>query len=122
MVETKGGVDLIVTLAERGVEETVTLAERRSLRRFNLAAPVLYKWKDETNCCDIGCCRDISAAGIFIVTTHCPALHSEIDVEVVLPAFHLLTSETRLRCAGRVVRVEVRDNVSGFGFAVAGPF
>jgi PilZ domain len=98
------------------------LAERRHSRRFQLAVPVLYRWKDATDRYDIGCCRDISATGIFVLSTHCPTMHTEVDVEVVLPASDPLSSEVRLRCKGRVVRIQTRDDLVGFGFAIACPF
>jgi len=98
------------------------MTERRCLRRFKLVVPVLYRWRDQEERYDVGCCRDISSAGIFVVTAHCPPLHSRIDVEVVLPAGDPLASEVRLRCVGHVVRVQARDNFIGFGFAVSGPF
>ena len=104
------------------MDSIVSLAERRSLRRFELMAPVLYRWKDEADRFDVGCCRNVSAAGIFVLTTHCPPLHTEIDVELVLPAFDPSTTEVRLRCIARVVRIQARDEVGDFGFAAAGSF
>ena len=100
----------------------VSMTEQRCLRRFKLVVPVLYRWTDQEQRYDVGCSRDISSAGIFIVSARCPPLHSSIDVEVVFPACDPLTSEVRLRCAGQVVRVQVSDNATGFGFAVVGPF
>lgn len=105
-----------------GLGPAVFMIERRCLRRFKLVVPVLYRWRDGEEGYDVGCCRDISSAGIFVVTAHCPPLHCRIDVEVVLPAFDPLASEVRLCCVGQVVRVQARDNLVGFGFAVAGPF
>ena len=92
----------------------MSMIEQRCLRRFKLVVPVLYRWTDQEERYDVGCSRDISAAGIFVVSAHCPPLHSRIDVEVVLPACDPLTSEVRLRCAGQVVRVQARDSSCWF--------
>ena len=57
---------------------------------------------------------------MFILTAKCPSLGAEIVVEFALPAFDLVPHPVKLRCIGRVSRIETCYQLNGF--AVAGNF
>jgi hypothetical protein len=57
---------------------------------------------------------------MFVLAAKCPAVGTEIEVELVLPAFERVPRPTRLHCVGRVSRVETCCQLQGF--AVAGKF
>lgn len=97
-------------------------SEQRAFRRFKLVVPALFRWKDEAEHHEVGCCMNIAAAGIFILTSRCPPAGSRVEIEVVLPAFDPASTETRLHCVGRVTRVQSADELTGYGFAASGHF
>ena len=82
--------------------------EKRSTRRFALRLPVTVKY-GETPEEHSAQTRDVSARGIcFFVDTAIQA-GSAIDFTLTLPPEITLTECIRVRCKGRVVRVEGGD-------------
>ena len=57
---------------------------------------------------------------MFIIATKCPPLGAELEVEFALPPFDLVPHPVKLRCVGRVSRVEAC--YQGGGFAITGQF
>jgi len=102
------------------IERVKLPIERRSSRRFQVTLPVLFRWANGEEHYDVGHCGNIGRGGIFILAAKCPPVGAEIDVELMLPAFDLIPRPVRLRCSGRVTRVEACYHLSGF--AVAGQF
>ena len=94
--------------------------ERRTRSRFQLVFPVIFHWRDGTAHSAIGYCRNIGLGGIFIVTSNCPPMNSEMEIDVVVPAFAPAPSEIVFRHTGRAVRIQTCENL--VGFAVAGEF
>ena len=94
--------------------------ERRNSRRFPITLPVLFRWADSEEHYDVGHCGNIGRGGIFIFAAKCPPVGVEIDVELMLPAFDLVPHPMRIRCTGRVIRVEACYHLNGF--VVAGQF
>jgi hypothetical protein len=94
--------------------------ERRTRTRFQLVFPVIFHWSDETEHCAVGYCRNIGLGGIFVVSSTCPPLDMEVEIDVVVPAFDLPPSEILFRHTGRLVRIQGCDEL--LGFAVAGRF
>ena len=94
--------------------------ERRNSRRFSITLPVLFRWADSEEHYGVGHSGNIGRGGIFVFATKCPPVGSEVDVELMLPAFDLVPHPVRLRCTGRVIRVEACYHLNGF--AVAGDF
>ncbi len=93
--------------------------ERRNSLRFQIALPLLLRW-DGPNHYGSGHCVNISEGGLFVLAAKCPAVGIEIEVELVLPAFGRVPRPTRLRCVGRVSRVETCCQLKGF--AITGKF
>jgi hypothetical protein len=80
--------------------------EKRSTRRFSLRLPVSIKFTNggvqefsaET--------RDVSARGVFFYLDKRLSEGSTIEFTLTLPPEITLTESIRVRCKGRVVRVE----------------
>jgi Tfp pilus assembly protein PilZ len=91
--------------------------ERRTSRRFQLMLPVLFRLADRVERY-AGYCGNIGLGGMFVLTEQRPSIGTQVEVEVVVPAFDLVPREHRFRCTGRVIRVEACLQLRGF--AVSG--
>ena len=94
--------------------------KQRTCRRFELASPVLFGWSDRSEHHEVGYCTNLGLGGIFVLATKSPPIGTQVDLEVVIRAFDPVPGELRLKCTGRVVRIQAWDQLSGF--AVAGRF
>jgi hypothetical protein len=94
--------------------------ERRIFARFRLLFPVVFHWKEEKPYSGVGYSRNIGVGGAFIVSSYCPPLGSQIEIDVVVPAFDRWPAEISFRHTGRVVRIQPTEDL--LGFAVAGEF
>lgn len=95
---------------------------RRAFRRFQLAVPALFRWREAEEYREVGCCANIGMGGLFVLTTKQPPLAAEVQVEVMLPAFDPAAREVRINYVGRVIRTQESGYLSSAGFAVAGCF
>ena len=95
---------------------------RRAFRRFQLAVPALFRWRQGQEYREVGCCTSIGTGGLFVLTTRYPPVETEIQVEIVLPALYPAAREVRINCVGRVIRTQDSGHLSSAGFAVAGCF
>lgn len=95
---------------------------RRAFRRFQLAVPALFRWREGEEHREVGCCANIGCGGLFVLSTKYPPLEAEVQVEVMLPAFDPGANEVRINCVGRVIRTQQSSHLSLAGFAVAGSF
>jgi hypothetical protein len=93
---------------------------RRAFRRFQLAVPVLFRWREQDEHREVGCCVNIGLGGLFVLSTKFPPVATEVQVEVMLPAFDPAAREVRINCVGRVIRTQQSGHLSLAGFAVAG--
>ena len=94
--------------------------DRRASRRFQIVLPVLFRWSDSVERYAVGDCTNIGQGGLFILASKCAALGAAIEIEFSLPAFDMVPYPIKLRCTGRVSRVETCYQLSGF--AVSGQF
>jgi hypothetical protein len=94
--------------------------ERRIPARFRLLFPVVFHWKEEKPYSGVGYSRNIGLGGVLIVSSYCPPLGSQIEIDVVVPAFDRSPKEILFRHTGRVVRIQPTEDL--LGFAVAGEF
>ena len=87
--------------------------ELRQNKRYRLRAPVSFTWESRDGAVGAGegHTRDISVAGVFILTPGLIPESSVVRMEVNLPPLHAKGQRVRLRTQGRVIRTE--DN----GFA-----
>ena len=90
---------------------------RRRSVRFELQVPVICRWKDHQGSAHEigGFSRDISTAGLFVLSSMPPPDGTDVSVEVLLPALGGDTSRgLRLQSEGEVVRVEHGEAETGF--------
>jgi hypothetical protein len=92
--------------------------DRRAFRRFRFLAPVLFRWADSAEHYDGGNCGNVGLGGMFIFTSKCPPVGSQVEIDFTIPAFDRIPRQLRFCCKGQVTRVETCYEVAGF--AVAG--
>jgi len=93
--------------------------EIRKFERYRLDLPVTYMWRRPKGDCELGAgfAWDISVGGMFVVTSQCPPLATQVWCEVMLPQSHTHEAVRKLRAAGPVVRTlasGVEDRPGGF--------
>jgi hypothetical protein len=82
-----------------------TKAEKRSTRRFSMQLPVAMMTDGAPELHEART-KDVSARGVFFYLDSKPAIGTEIEFMLTLPAEITLTEDIRVRCKGKVVRVE----------------
>jgi hypothetical protein len=92
------------------------IVERRKAIRFLLGIPVIFKWSGEQGQPHEGSgfARDISTAGIFVMTDVLPPFGAAIDLEVLLPPLQRSAHSLRLNAPGIVLRIVSTGEVQGF--------
>jgi len=80
--------------------------EKRSTRRFALRLPVSVTYSDDGAQEKAAQTRDVSARGICFYVDSAIAGGSAIEFTLVLPPEITLTESIRVRCKGKVVRVD----------------
>ncbi len=85
--------------------ETQQENDKRATRRFALRLPVTVRYSDDGNEHSAQT-RDVSARGICFYVDSGIQAGSPIDFTLTLPPEITLTESIRVRCKGRVVRVE----------------
>lgn len=83
-----------------------------------MGAPAIFQWKGSRSdrFQDEGITRDISVAGVYVLTTRCPPMNSVVQMELILPS-PFGASKPRIKAEMRVLRVEHHiegDGRSGF--------
>jgi len=96
--------------------------ERRNSTRYRLQAPVIFRWTDSRGGSHQqgGFTRDISTRGAFIFCESPPPLQAGVTVDVMLPFLGNARKSISMTTGGFVLRVEGRDERTGF--AIAGDF
>ena len=84
----------------------VQQAEKRSTRRFALRLPVSVNYEGNTGPAMSAQTRDVSARGICFYLESPLAAGSQIEFTLTLPPEITLTESIRVRCKGKVVRVD----------------
>src|SRR3989475_6697382 len=80
--------------------------EKRSTRRFALRLPVSVTYADNGSQEKAAQTRDVSARGICFYVDSAIAAGSSIEFTLILPPEITLTESIRVRCKGKVVRVD----------------
>jgi hypothetical protein len=83
-----------------------TEQEKRATRRFALRLPVSLSYADNGKREGTAQTRDVSARGICFYVDEEIAAGSGIEFTLILPPEITLTESIRVRCKGRVVRVD----------------
>src|SRR5260221_10613485 len=92
--------------------------EKRATRRFALRLPVAVTYAQNGEQEKTAQTRDVSARGICFYVDSAIAAGSSIEFTLVLPPEITLTESIRVRCKGKVVRVDnggPEDKVAGGG-------
>jgi PilZ domain len=92
--------------------ETQQDKDKRATRRFALHLPVAVRYGDDTQEHKAQT-RDVSARGICFFVDEGIQAGSPIDFTLTLPPEITLTESIRVRCKGRVVRVEGNGGATG---------
>jgi PilZ domain len=92
--------------------------EKRKVVRFQLGAPVIFRWGSQAS---LGRTRDISIKGVYVICDTLPPVGTALSLEVVLPPLEGNTMQRlHLEARGKVIRVEAEEESSGF--AATAPF
>jgi hypothetical protein len=80
--------------------------ELRQNRRYRLTAPISFSWESPQGALgmDQGSTRDISIAGVFILTKSLLPVGSLLRMDVTLPPLHPKSQRVHIRTQGHVVR------------------
>ena len=87
------------------VQEEMQEKDKRATRRFALHLPVAVRYEPDSQE-HAGETRDVSARGICFYVDSAIQAGAAIDFTLTLPPEITLTESIRVRCKGRVVRVE----------------
>jgi len=89
---------------------------RRAAVRYSLRLPVIFRWSDETgDHTEGGFTRDVALDGVFIVSSKCPPIGSDVRIEVLFPSPNEGNGEMRIECIGKVMRAVNNSTCTGFG-------
>jgi hypothetical protein len=88
--------------------------DRRAFHRFRIVVPVLFRWADSAEHYDAGHSGNVGLGGMFILTSKCPPVGTEVEIDFTIPAFDRIPRQARFCCKGRVTRVESCYEVAGF--------
>lgn len=80
--------------------------EQRNTRRFALQLPVSVKYVEGSGQEAAAQTRDVSARGVFFYMDSNVKVGSDLEFTLTLPSEITLTDSIRVRCKGKVVRVE----------------
>jgi hypothetical protein len=98
-------------------ERSNLVVDSRNARRYALAFPVLFKWKepDGAECQAGGFTRDVSTTGTYITCgVQAPSISTVIAVEVLLPSLDTGLARLALKVDARVVRTGEPEEQRGF--------
>ena len=92
--------------------------EKRSTRRFSLDLPISVKFLDNGKRQLAGHTRDVSSRGAFMYLDTEIVTGAAIEFVMTLPPEITLSEPIRVRCAGRVLRVDKAAQEQGVAVAI----
>ncbi len=92
--------------------------EKRSIRRFSLDLPISVKFLDQGKQQLNAHTRDVSARGVFMYMDTEITAGSAIEFVMTLPSEITLADPIRVRCAGKVLRVDKSQQAQGVAVAI----
>jgi hypothetical protein len=92
--------------------------EQRSIRRFSLDLPISVKFLDHGRHEFGARTRDVSSRGIFMFVNTELTAGSPIEFVMTLPPEITLAEPLRVRCAGKVLRVDKTEQDQGVAVAI----
>jgi hypothetical protein len=92
--------------------------EKRSTRRFSLDLPISVKFLDKGKRELPGRTRDVSSRGVFMYLDTEITAGAPIEFVMTLPPEITLSDPIRVRCTGRVLRVDKQAQEQGVAVAI----
>jgi predicted lipoprotein len=92
--------------------------EKRSTRRFLLELPITIKYAGNAAAELSAQTRDVSSRGVFMYVNSEFAEGAEVEFVMTLPHEVTLAESIRVRCTGRVLRVESREHRQGVAVSI----
>ncbi|HXT85927.1 MAG TPA: PilZ domain-containing protein [Verrucomicrobiae bacterium] len=93
--------------------------DRRNARRFNLALPLLVRFKRNGSMEEASAnTRDVSFRGVYFIMDAPPEQGSSVEIVLTLPQQITLAGEVRIRCFANIVRVDQRDGTRGVAASI----
>jgi hypothetical protein len=92
--------------------------EKRSIRRFPLDLPISLKFLDNGRRELAARARDVSSRGVFMFLDTEIKSGALIEFVMILPPEITLSDPIRVRCTGRVLRVDKSDQEQGVAVAI----
>ena len=92
--------------------------DKRSIRRFSLDLPISIKFLDQGRQEINAHTRDVSARGVFMYMDTEIVAGSPIEFVMTLPSEITLSDPVRVRCAGKVLRVDKSQQAQGVAVAI----
>jgi hypothetical protein len=92
--------------------------EKRSVRRFAFDLPTSVKFLNNAACELDGHTRDVSSRGVFMYVDAELSEGAAIEFVMTLPPEVTLGSAVRVRCLGRVLRLESKGREQGAAIAI----
>jgi hypothetical protein len=89
--------------------------QRRAAVRYKLRLPVIFHWNDGAEHTAGGFTSDVALDGALILSSKCPAVGSNVRIEVLIPSPDRSGEELRIECMGRVTRVVTQHGCNAFG-------
>ncbi len=101
---------------ESPMTTTAVNQERRAAQRFEFNLPVRIRAGQTEQC---GCTQDVSGRGVFLLLDSGLPEGCHVELEFLMPAEITLTEDMRVRCCGRILRVQRLSHQQKFGIAVS---
>ena len=92
--------------------------EKRTTRRFSLDLPISVKFIDSSKQELAGHTRDVSSRGVYMYLETEIKIDAPIEFVMILPREVTLADPIRVRCIGKVLRVDKRDQEQGVAVAI----
>ena len=92
--------------------------EKRSTRRFLLELPISVKSTNNVKTELTGQTRDVSSRGVFMSLNSDVAEGTGLEFVMTLPSEVTLAEPIRVRCTGRVLRVEKTERRQGIAVTI----
>ena len=90
--------------------------ERRAAQRFEFNLPVRIRANQTEHC---GCTQDVSGRGVFLLVDATLPEGCQVEMDFFMPPEVTLTEGMRVRCCGRILRVQPLPHQQKFGIAVS---
>lgn len=92
--------------------------DKRNIRRFPLDLPISVKFLDSRSRELAGHTRDVSSRGVFMYLDSDISAGGPIEFVMTLPPGITLSESIRVRCTGKILRVDKAAQEQGLAIAI----